>query len=77
MSAYKIEVSITPLCSSCGEELCVGLTESKTIHHPFERDNPYERKDRRVFITPCEKCFVYRGDVDPTFKATRAAWSEA
>ena len=56
---YIIEVSITPLCPSCGAECEVGLTEGKKPTHPIERDNPFERKDRRVFIQPCPKCYEY------------------
>jgi hypothetical protein len=57
--SYDISFSITALCPCCGNALPSShyLTESKTTGHPFERDNPYERKDRRVFITPCVDCF--------------------
>jgi hypothetical protein len=61
--AYKIEVSIQPICPDCGAELIVGLTESKVTGHPFERDNPYARKDRRVFIYPCDRCFIRKSEV--------------
>jgi hypothetical protein len=56
---YEITFSITALCSCCGKELPSDsyLTESKPTGHPLTRDNPYERKDRRVFITPCMDCF--------------------
>lgn len=63
MGAYKLEVSFTPLCSACGKELEVGMTESKATNHPLERDNPYERKDRRVFVYACEDCFIFKGDL--------------
>lgn len=65
MSAYKIEVSITPLCQSCGKECQSGsfMTESRAPEGVFDRDNPYERTDRRVFIGPCTDCFVFRGEV--------------
>lgn len=57
--SYEINCSITALCPCCGKELCQSsyLTESKASTHPFDRDNPFERKDRRVFITPCPACF--------------------
>lgn len=57
--SYEVTVSITALCSCCGKALPPNayLTESKSSTSVFERDNPYERKDRRVFITPCETCF--------------------
>jgi hypothetical protein len=58
---YTIDVSITPLCPSCGAECEVGLTESRPSNHPIDRDNPYERTDRRVFIQPCPKCYEYIG----------------
>jgi len=61
MSKYTIEVSITPLCCNCGQELVVSMTESKSTGHPFERDDPYERKDRRVFIEACDVCYEYKG----------------
>lgn len=59
MTGYEINVSITALCPCCGKELPSSsyLTESKATGHPLDRDNPYERKDRRVFITPCQDCF--------------------
>lgn len=60
---YVVEVSVTLLCSSCGGELSNVLTQSKVTGDPFNHDNPYERKDRRVLVSPCEKCFVYRGDL--------------
>jgi hypothetical protein len=60
MSKYKIEVSITPLCPSCGDEMQVSVTQSKPSDYPLNRDNPYERTDRRVYVIPCEKCFVHR-----------------
>lgn len=55
--SYEITFSITALCPCCGQELHSYLTESKPRNGPFDRDNPYERKDRRVFITPCADCF--------------------
>lgn len=57
---YDIEVSITPLCTCCGGELQILCTESRTPTGPFDRDNPFERKDRRVFVAACEKCFIHR-----------------
>lgn len=59
MSGYEITLSVTALCPCCGNELSSGsyLTESRVIGHPLDRDNPFERKDRRVFITPCSDCY--------------------
>lgn len=60
--SYAISFSITALCPCCGKELpsSAYLTESKPTGHPLDRDNPYERKDRRVFITPCADCFEHK-----------------
>jgi hypothetical protein len=58
---YTIEVSITPLCASCGEELKVVVTQSRTPTGPLDRDNPYERTHRRVFISACDKCYEFKG----------------
>jgi hypothetical protein len=62
---YEITVSITALCVCCGKELpsSAYLTESRASEGVFHRDNPHERKDRRVFITPCADCFVPRAAV--------------
>lgn len=59
---YTIDVSITPLCPSCGAECEVGFTESKKPTHPIDRDNPYERTHRRVFIHPCPACYAFKGE---------------
>lgn len=61
-SGYEISFSITALCPCCGNELPSNsyLTESKPTGSPFDRDNPYQRKDRRVFITPCADCFEHK-----------------
>jgi hypothetical protein len=57
--SYEITFSITAVCPCCGKELppSAYLTVSKPSESPLNRDNPYERKDRRVFITPCADCF--------------------
>ena len=57
--AYEIKCSITVLCPCCGKELPPShyMTWSRPTGHPLERDNTYERTDRRVFITPCMDCF--------------------
>lgn len=62
---YEITVSITALCVCCGKELpeSAYLTESRASEGVFDRDNPHERKDRRVFIAPCADCFVPRGAI--------------
>lgn len=59
MSGYEVTVTITAVCPRCGNDLPNSsyLTESRTTGHPFDRDNPYERTHRRVFITPCSECF--------------------
>lgn len=73
--AYKIEFSITALCSSCGKELPSSsyLTASESKGHPLHRDNPYERKDRRVFIAPCGDCFVHKSELDAAMLRARTA----
>jgi hypothetical protein len=65
MGGYQIEVSLTALCPSCGEALAPGnyMTESRVTGDALQRDNPFERKDRRVFITPCKQRFVHRSEV--------------
>jgi hypothetical protein len=57
--AYEISISITAVCPCCGEDLPSNsyLTYSRPSTSPLDRDNPFERKDRRVFITPCSKCY--------------------
>jgi len=76
MSGYEISFSITAVCPCCGKELPSSsyLTVSRGGGYPFDRDNPYERKDRRVFITPCADCFAPKGD---SAEARRAALLEA
>lgn len=64
MTPYKIEVSIMPLCTSCGSELRAGPTQSRP--KPLDRDNPYERTDRRVYVEACTKCFVHKSDIPGT-----------
>src|ERR1044072_9124256 len=74
MRGDDITFSITALCPSCGEALPKHsyLTESKKTDVPFDRDNPYERKDRRVFITPCMQCFTPAHDVAGVVAALEA-----
>lgn len=64
MAGYEITFSITALCPCCGKELPSShyMTEARPHEHPLDRDNPYERKDRRVFITPCPDCFVPKSE---------------
>lgn len=64
MSGYEITFSVTALCPCCGEELPSNsyLTDSLPTASPLDRDNPYARKDRRVFITPCPNCFGPKKD---------------
>jgi hypothetical protein len=61
---YEISFSITAVCPSCGNDLPSSsyLTVSKPSNHPLDRDNHYERKDRRVFITPCADCFEHKSN---------------
>ena len=75
---HEIKVSITPLCASCGGELTVGGTESKPTNHPFERDDPWNRVDQRVFIYHCPKCFLHKTDYYNLLMACRQAkeWLE-
>lgn len=56
---YEIKCSITALCPCCGKELPTNsyMTWSRPTRNPFDHDKPYERADRRVFITPCMDCF--------------------
>lgn len=60
---YSVEVSFTPLCTSCGKELKVGgtYTESRDFKE-------FDMKDRKVFVCACEHCFVFKGDIDRNFK---------
>uniref|UniRef100_A0A1I7WD32 DPH-type MB domain-containing protein n=1 Tax=Heterorhabditis bacteriophora TaxID=37862 RepID=A0A1I7WD32_HETBA len=62
MSGYEIKVSITPLCPCCGKESQSSgfVAESRAPQGVFDRDNPYERTDQRVFISPCTDCFAPR-----------------
>lgn len=71
MSGYEVTVSITALCVCCGKELPSSsyLTESRQSEGVFDRDNPHERKDRRVFITPCATCFAPRAYVETLIDA--------
>jgi len=59
MRGYEITFSMTAVCPCCGNDLPSNsyLTVSKPAAGPLDRDNPYEQKDRRVFITPCPDCF--------------------
>jgi len=62
-ASYVIEVSITPLCTSCGKELQIGMAESRPTGHTFERDCPEERTHQRVFVYACADCFVFKSDL--------------
>lgn len=59
-NVYSIEVKLTPLCSSCGKELEVGVTQSRPSE-VLDRDNPYERTHRFVFIGACPDCYTFTG----------------
>ncbi|MBN5116019.1 hypothetical protein [Stenotrophomonas maltophilia] len=74
MSGYEIKVSITPLCPCCGKESQSSgfVDESRAPQGVFDRDNPYERTDQRVFFSPCPECFVFRGDVAELIDAAQA-----
>lgn len=64
MNGYEIKFSITAVCPCCGKDLPDSsyMTASKPANGPLERDNPYERKDRRVYIVPCADCFMPKVD---------------
>jgi hypothetical protein len=76
MTGYEISFSITAVCPCCGKDLPSNsyLTVSKPSDGPFNRDNPYERKDRRVFITPCPDCFEWKGPLPVSGEAEYASW---
>lgn len=78
MSGYEIKVSIIPLCPSCGKECQSSgfVAESRAPKGVFDRDNPYERTDQRVFFSPCTECFVFRGDVAELIEAVGPALYE-
>lgn len=59
MRGYEISFTLTAVCPCCGKDLPPNsyLTVSWPSVSPLDRDNPYERKDRRVIITPCPDCF--------------------
>lgn len=67
MSKYIIECSITPVCPSCGKDIGIGSTLSKpydpSVTNVLDRDNPFERAHRRVFVYACDDCFVHRSKV--------------
>ena len=65
-TSYSVEVTVTPLCSSCGGELEVGCTQSQSTGNPLERDNPYERTHRRVFVMACPDCYTFTGGKEQT-----------
>lgn len=69
--AHAITVGFTPLCTSCGGELETGITQAdpKRQHGIFDRDNPTERTEQRVFVGACPNCFIYRNNEE----ALRAA----
>lgn len=70
MSAkYEITVSVTALCACCGEEILCSMTEARPTGHPFERDNPFGRVDRRALISVCDKCFVHKPIADGLLEA--------
>jgi hypothetical protein len=83
VAGYEVTVSFTALCPACGREL--GPAHYLTADRPgpradpFDRDDPYERKDRRVFVKPCE-CFTFKPTVDALvaadveYDAARKAW---
>lgn len=79
MSGYEIKVSITPLCPCCGKESQSSgfVAESRAPQGVFDRDNPYERTDQRVFISPCPECFVFRGDVAELIEAANLLVAES
>jgi hypothetical protein len=80
---YEISFTVTAVCPCCGNDLPANsyMTASRGGGSPFDKDNPIERKDRRVFITPCADCFEWKGPADRTgpnekTPASRASLSE-
>lgn len=71
MTKYEITCSVTPLCTSCGEELDASMAESRNTGHPINRDNPFERVDRRVFVSVCGKCFLHISAYDDLLMALK------
>lgn len=62
-SKYCIEVSFTPICTSCGKELEISMTKSELTNYPAPMDNPYERKDRIVYVRACVDCYIHKNRV--------------
>lgn len=56
---YEITVSITPICTSCGGELYIGGIELSG-----RDESPTRLTHRRVFVGACEKCFIFKGDLE-------------
>jgi hypothetical protein len=71
MSKYEITVSVTPLCTCCGAGLPVSFAAARPSSHPFDRDNPEERTDQRVFVCPCSQCFVHKGERNELLEALK------
>lgn len=61
---YSMEISFTPLCTSCGGELEIGMTATAPGQNTFHNDMTFGMKDRRVFVAACSKCFVLKGGMD-------------
>lgn len=64
MSGYEIKVSVTAHCPCCGEAIpsshYLTMDRPRTSSDPLERDNPYERCERHVFVSPCATCFTFK-----------------
>ncbi|HHA2799750.1 TPA: hypothetical protein ACOFCL_000788 [Stenotrophomonas maltophilia] len=73
MSGYEIKVSVTALCPSCGKELHASAycTQARTSDSALERDNPFDRTERRVYILPCSDCFAPRAELNVAAAALR------
>lgn len=63
MLGYEITFTITGVCPCCGNDLPQNsyMTAGTPREYP---DNPFAKKDRRVFITPCADCFEPKKKVD-------------
>lgn len=64
MSTHEISIRITPVCTCCGEELREGGLIARPTGVIFERDDPSERVEQRLFVDACPKCFAFLPDVD-------------
>lgn len=60
---HEITAVFIPICTVCGGELETGFVQSdmgRTQNSTFDRDNPSERREQRVFVSACKECFVFK-----------------